>query len=161
MSQTIRAAALAQMQQWAAEHKGEVPPGSNLGPFVAMVLAPASLTPPQPYCASAISMAFKMAAQKVGKDMPFPYSPGALNLWRHLRMDGCTVDESEAEPGDLIFWRRGDPQKGLGHVGIVSAGPNDGRVLTVEANRASTVSYFHYNAGEWEHNFVGFARVPG
>jgi hypothetical protein len=158
----LRATALGQMIEWAAEGKGETPPGSNLGPWVAEILKPAGLVPPEPYCASAISRAFQLASEKIGVAMPFKYSPGARNLFAQCQQKGWEVDKESIQPGDLIFWRRGTADSGLGHVGFVEYGlsPN-GNIQTVEANHGSTVAHFHYDREGWSHNFIGAIRVPG
>ena len=162
LTPTLRGQALKQMQAWAAAHKGEVPPGTNLGPFVAYVLAPMGLAPPQPYCAATISMAFQEAAAQLDRHMPFLNTAGALALFHLGQSKGWEIKDTEIQPGDLIFWHRGPVESGLGHVGIVEYGLNlNGNVQTIEANHSSTVDHFHYDMDGWLHNFVGAIRVPG
>lgn len=140
----------------------EIPTGSNLGPFVAKYLKPAGLTPPQPYCASAMSWIFLEAAKELDLPMPFHYSPGALNLFHACQDKGWEIKQAaRVQPADLIFWHRGPTASGLGHVEIVEFGMNEGRLQTIGFNHTSQVDTFHYDQAQWKKNFVGFIRVPG
>lgn len=161
MTELLRKLALSRMQAFASQHKGEWPVGSNLGQFVTMVLEPAGLTPPEPYCAATISFAFQMAAKQNGVPMPFIYTAGALALFHQCQKKGWEVDAEDIQPQDLIFWHRGPINTGKGHVGIVEYGLNGGRLQTIEGNHANTVDHFHYDESGWRLHFAGAARVPG
>lgn len=132
--------------------------GNNRGPFVTKYLAPAGLTPPQPWCASFVSWCFQQAAKQLGLPMPFAYCPGARRLFNSLVAEGWKVT-GDPEPGDLIFWSRGALSSGLGHVGIVEYA-HDGMIQTIEGNHTADVARFKYH---WQGmlRLLGFCRVPG
>lgn len=159
---SLRMNALAHMLDWSANHKGEIPAGSNEGPFVSYVLEPAGLSTPQPYCAATQSKAFQLAAQSANVPMPFRYSASARNIFAQGKKNGWEIDKEDIQPGDLIIWRRGTQDSGLGHIEIVHYGLNpNGNIQTVGANHGSVVAEFHYDREHWEHNLIGVIRVPG
>jgi hypothetical protein len=162
MPTLLRTLALASFRKWAAAHEGETPPGSNLGPFVKMVLQPVGLESPQPYCAATMSFAFYSAAKTNGVAMPFAYTAGALKLFHECQDLGFEIDKSEIQPEDLVVWHRGPNSGGLGHIEIVEFGLNpNGNIQTVGANHSSKIDHFHYDHAAWTHNFVGALRIPG
>lgn len=139
----------------------EIPTGSNGGPFCQKYLADAGLQEGPPYCASAIGWLFKEAAVRLKlPKRPFPANPGALNLFRSLQKKGWAINMGAQQPGDLIFWKRGEPNSGKGHVEIIEFA-NEGRIQTIGFNHGSTADHYHYDEDEWTNRFVGLIRVPG
>lgn len=69
--------------------------------------------------------------------------------------------EVEPQPGDLMFWWRGQPDGWKGHVGFVYRF-EDGVVYTVEGNKGAfpaPVGAFDYVLGRID-RLLGFGRVP-
>lgn len=130
--------------------------GNNKGPFVKKYLAGAGLSEGNPWCASFVSWCFLHACGGDKKKMPFPYLPGARNLFRACRTRGFEVKDPAA--GDLIVWWRESLQSGKGHIGFVES-VKDGYVYTVEGNKTAKVARFRYVQGRID-KLIGFIRVP-
>lgn len=67
----------------------------------------------------------------------------------------CTeIDESEAKPGDLIFFQ-GTYRDGVSHVGIYV-----GETMMLHCGSSSGVSYQDFTTPYWESHFLCFGRLP-
>jgi hypothetical protein len=115
--------------------------GNNSGPFVAKYLRPTGLLPPQPWCAAFVSWCIRQAARHTRVKPRIQYSASSMTLLRSAAIAG--LRRNEPAPGSLVFWGRGAPGGGLGHVGIVEAVEN-GVFHTIEGNRTSRVQRFAY-----------------
>jgi hypothetical protein len=133
--------------------------GNNRGPAVARYLAATGLVEGYAWCTAFVSWCFKRAAAQRGVPMPFPYTAGALNLWRWGLEHGWRVDSPL--PGDIVIWSRGLPGSGLGHAGLVEYASPDKQVFqTIEGNRSPFVARFRYNR-RLMLRLKGYLRVPG
>lgn len=157
---SLRLTALQVARKEIQDGSREIPPDSNEGPFCHKYLSDAGVADGNPYCASAIGWLFKESARLNQKPRPFAPNPGALNLFRALQKMGWEIAKGEQQPGDLIFWRRGEQSSGKGHVEIIEFA-NEGRIQTIGFNHGSVADHYHYDADEWPNRFVGFIRVPG
>ena len=103
------------------------------------------------WCAAFISYCFREA---LGREADFGYRIGAQDVHNQMRNLGNAYPaslQSPPQPGDIIVWRRVDPEnpKGTawqGHVGMVH-GFQDGILWTIEGNRGpypSKVKAFRY-----------------
>lgn len=105
----------------------EVPPGSNRGPRVDVYSAPQVGTP---WCAWFCSYVYRRSHPP----SPFGRLGAVWAIWRWGRDHRRLVEVPE--PGDLALVRR---PGGRGHVGIVVAVLDDGRICTVEGNARQAV----------------------
>jgi hypothetical protein len=138
------------MQDMAAG-RGEIG-ANNSGPDVAAYLAPTGLGTPSNWCAAFVSHCFKQA---LGHDAVFGYLAGAQAVHNRMKQLGHAYAASLSnppEPGDIIVWRRVDPNNPAatgwyGHIGIVHSFA-DGNLWTIEGNRGpfpSKVKSFRYS----------------
>ncbi|MCK5016605.1 MAG: CHAP domain-containing protein [Candidatus Peribacteraceae bacterium] len=135
--------------------------GNNLGRFVAKYLRPASLEPPQYWCASFVSWCFLHAVKGNIAKMPFSYSAGARDIRKQFRKKGWTYSLKDErgilpEPGDIVIWWRGDRNSWKGHIGLVHH-YSDGFLYTIEGNRSYKVEGFEYKTIQME-RLLGFGR---
>lgn len=91
------------------------------------------------WCAMLASYCLIKASVELARRSP-RYSSGALRLLDYCLAYGAkSVSEEELAPGDLVFYSRGQPGSGLGHVGFVAApfwtmpAPSTG-YITIEGN---------------------------
>lgn len=130
--------------------------GNNSGAFVEKYLKPAGLRPPQPWCAAFVSWCIAVAAKKVKKPSPIPYTASARRLlYAAIRAGLITHDP---QPGDLVVWSRGSPSGPFGHIGIVVKRIGD-EIETIEGNREPKVAIFKYRLGKMP-RLLGFIRIP-
>lgn len=124
--------------------------GNNLGPFVEKYLLVCGLKPPQPWCTAFVSWCIRKASLKAALK-PSASARGLLSVARRL---GLMV--SKPEPGNLVFWSRGNPVGPYGHVGFVEK-CSKGVLQTIEGNRSSSVERFWHPITDPK--ILGFARI--
>lgn len=147
------AAALAEMRDGAREIGT-----NNDGPFVEKYLR-GIVPPPANWCAGFVSWCFSQAPGGI----PFRYSLGARDIRNQFQREGWLYDpeQQQPQPGDVIFWWRGQPEGWMGHIGLVHHAEH-GIVFTVEGNKGgfpAPVRQFDYVLGRID-KLLGFGRVP-
>lgn len=144
-------AALAVAMREMAAGRGEIG-ANNSGPDVAAYLAPAGLGTPNNWCAAFVSHCFREA---LGHNAVFGYLPGAQAVYNKMAQLGYAYGATLSyppQPGDIIVWRRVDPNDPTttgwyGHIGLVHSFAN-GNLWTIEGNRGSfpsKVKSFRYS----------------
>ena len=112
----------------------ETPRYSNRGERVDQYQTTAGVTPPEPYCASALYTWFQEASVLLECGNPLKrtgYCPDAVD---HLkRTKRGRKRPTDARPGDAIFYWVSKEGR-FGHTGIVLKNNGDGTVMVVEAN---------------------------
>ncbi len=120
------------------------------------------------WCAAVVYFAIAVACFRLRWRKPFARTNGARALFRRTARVGMLVDLIDIQPGDLVLFDRGDPDRKedrwKAHIGVVS------RILR---NADGIVVKWYYRAGNEgrravvkEHNgtqrgrLVGFARLP-
>ncbi len=129
--------------------RGEEPPGSNLGPYVAELGAPFGLVPPFNYCSSAVAKWLRVAAETSGQPSPIVGAPLSKATMRQLQEVGLWTPIADMaafgipQPGALLIWDMSDPNKPeteqAGHIGVLEALDSFGNPVTIEANHSSVV----------------------
>jgi hypothetical protein len=131
--------------------RGEIG-ANNSGPDVAAYLAPTGLGTPNNWCAAFVSHCYRQA---LGHNAVFGYVPGAQEVHNRMKQLGHAYTASLSnppQPGDIIVWRRVDPNDPAhtgwyGHIGLVHSFA-DGNLWTIEGNRGtfpSKVKAFRYS----------------
>ena len=112
----------------------EVPRYSNRGKRVDEYQITAGVTPPEPYCASAVYTWFHEACAMIGAINPLLRSGYCPDVANHLKKTGRRrLRAVDARPGDVIlFWMSAEGR--YAHAGIVLKNNGDGTLQTVEAN---------------------------
>lgn len=97
------------------------------------------------WCAAAVGTWMHEAADRLGEKAPIAGSAGALATGAQLAAAKAWIDASAMRahpgllaPGMIVVWRRGPPQDGRGHVGVVSSRARRGRFTSVEGNAGPT-----------------------
>ena len=112
----------------------ETPRYSNRGKRVDQYQLTAGVTPPEPYCASAVYTWFHEACAMIGAINPLLRTGYCPDLESHLRKTNRKRSKAtDAKPGDVIVFYM--PAEGrFAHAGIVRKNNEDGTLETIEAN---------------------------
>ncbi|GAB3701388.1 hypothetical protein GCM10027592_29420 [Spirosoma flavus] len=119
----------------------EVPPGSNRGPQIDLVLKSVGLGPGYAWCAAFIYWCFMQASRQMQIKNPCPKSAGVLNLWslagfKESGLKRITAIQAEdspelIKPGMQFLLKLGAT---TGHTGIVERVDPNGLLTTIEGN---------------------------
>lgn len=119
----------------------EVPPGSNRGPQIDLVLKSVGLSPGYAWCAAFIYWCFAQASRQLGIRNPCPKSAGVLNLWnlagykesglKRITVGQADDDKSLIKPGMQFLLKLSAT---AGHTGIIESVDKYGALTTIEGN---------------------------
>ncbi len=119
----------------------EIPPGSNRGPQVDLVLKSVGLGPGYAWCAASVHWVYGQASRQLGIKNPCPKNAGVLNQWdlagypesglqRITRQQALAVP-TLIRPGCVFVLDFGNR---TGHMGIVESVSTRGYLTTYEGN---------------------------
>lgn len=119
----------------------EVPPGSNRGPQIDLVLSSVGLQPGYAWCAAFVYWCFQQASKQTYKSNPCPKSAGVLNLWnlagykesglKRITSLEADDDHSLIKPGMQFLLKLSST---AGHTGIIESVNKFGQLITIEGN---------------------------
>lgn len=119
----------------------EVPPGSNSGPQVRLILRSVGLDAGYPWCASFIYWLFRESCRQLGRKNPCPKNAGVLNMWSLAGFEETpytriTAAEARAnpllvKPGMQFFLKF---SSSTGHTGLVEDCNAAGHYTSYEGN---------------------------
>jgi hypothetical protein len=118
----------------------EVPPGSNKGPQIDLVLKAVGLGSGYPWCAAYVYWCFQQACRQMGRVNPCPKSAGVLNLWslagyKESGLKRITAAQAMANPRlikpGMQFLMKFSPT--AGHTGLVESVQGN-KLITLEGN---------------------------
>lgn len=127
--------------------KGEVPRGSNTGPFVRDCQAATDVPGTRwPWCVAFYLRAWRAAS------VTLPYrGASAFGFYDWAKGAGWAVGAAEARPGDAVIVR-----EGAGHCAMLSAPVKNGLVPTINGNWGDAVAEHTFHLAE----VLGFIHVP-
>jgi len=131
--------------------QGEIPPGSNDSPRIALYRSATAGSRVGPWCAYFASWAAQQAGVPLGEAGQGFGSVDAIAAWGQRTGRYYAPGTQAPQPGDLILW-------GGRHVGIVESVGADGSITTIEGNSTDAVSRQTY--GPDGGGATGFVR-PG
>jgi hypothetical protein len=119
----------------------EVPPGSNRGPQIALILKSVGLGEGYAWCAAFMHWVFEEASRQMNLKNPCPKNAGVLNMWELASYKSSGLKRITAlqakgnpklvKPGMQFMMKLGP---GAGHTGIVEKVLADGKLVTIEGN---------------------------
>ena len=131
--------------------KGEIPEGSNWGPFVEALLRRAGLSAPAPWCAAFVYWCLLEAGADSRKLWKHPAS--TYYLWEWAKRTG-RLRQTGAARGELFVWNG----PGGGHCGLVISNGNAFR--TIEGNTNDDGSREGYEVARRDRTVLGLSKYP-
>lgn len=122
----------------------EVPPGSNKGPQIDLVLKAVGLGSGYPWCAAFVYWCFQQACRQMDVKNPCPKNAGVLNMWNlagyaesgltRITAEQARKNPKLIKPGMQFILKLG-PE--AGHTGLIIAVLANGTLITIEGNSNS------------------------
>jgi hypothetical protein len=119
----------------------EVPPGSNKGPQIAIILKSVGLSEGYAWCAAFMYWVFEEASRQMNVKNPCPKNAGVLNMWalaeykasglKRITAAQAKADPSLVKPGMQFMLKLGPT---AGHTGIIEKVLPGGGLVTIEGN---------------------------